>query len=119
MRLATGMLAFMCLVSTQISCTTFEPKVAKKQPYLSDNCQLVTRKLYLNKHYVKGSDRLLKEACRADLNICVIALLGSGVWTTSTLVISGSITASGNILHWMKYQGRCELSDIHHELLEL
>lgn len=99
------------------ACTTYQPKVASKQPYLDEDCQLVTRKLYLNKFRAKGNKTVLREVCR-DISACAVVMLSSGAWTVGSLVVSGSVTATGNILHWMEYQGRCELDQIKDEIFD-
>lgn len=113
----TWMLCFTLLVS-MAGCTTFEPKVAKQQPYLSEECQLVTRKLYLNEHRIKSSRSTMRAIC-SDPSLCIAYLVGSGVWTASSLVVSGSLTATGNIVHWMEYQGRCDTQNVSEPLLSL
>ncbi len=40
-------------------------------------------------------------------------------WGASTLIISGSIVVSGNILHWSEYQGRCDESELRQFVYQL
>ncbi len=105
------------LATSFTACTTYEPKVAKKQPYLSEDCELVTRRLNLTKFQIKGDP--YGPACAVDPMQCVVIMVGSGIWTAGSLIVSGSITATGNMLHWMEYQGRCDSEDITEPLLDI
>lgn len=40
---------------------------------------------------------------------CVALLVGAGVVTAATAVISGSIAVAGNIVYWFERQGQCAL----------
>jgi len=114
----TRMLACICLITILAGCTTYEPKVAKRQPYLSEDCELVTRKLYLNKFKMKGAEKAFRNTC-GSVSACVGIMLGSVIWTAGSMVVTGSLTATGNIVHWLEYQGRCELDEIKKPLLDL
>lgn len=99
------------------ACTTYEPKVAKNQPYLSEDCELVTRRLNLTKFKVKGDP--YSSICALDPMQCMVFMVGSGIWTAGSLIVSGSITATGNVVHWMEYQGRCDSEDVTEPLLDI
>ena len=114
----TRTLASILFITILVGCTTYEPKVAKRQPYLSEDCELVTRKLYLNKFKMKGAEKAFRNSC-GSVSACAGLMLGSGIWTAGSLVVSGSLTATGNIVHWLEYQGRCELDEIKKPLLDL
>ena len=38
---------------------------------------------------------------------CVALLVGAGVVTAATAVVSGSIAVAGNIVYWFERQGQC------------
>ncbi len=38
---------------------------------------------------------------------CVALLVGAGVVTAATAVVSGSIAMAGNIVYWFERQGQC------------
>lgn len=104
-----GLCTWLLLLAS--GCTTYKPKVSKYQPYVSEDCQLVTRKFRLDRWKLNGDDRALKQLC-TDTADCAAFMIGSGLWTVGSLVVSGSITVSANALHWMEYQGRCDAEDI-------
>ena len=39
---------------------------------------------------------------------CVALLVGAGVVTAATAVVSGSIAVAGNIVYWFERQGQCQ-----------
>ena len=81
------------------SCALFTPEVSKDQSYATE-CVLKTHKLDLGVAVVPWQET---EGC--DERCLVLPALVSG----STLVVSGSIVLTNNTLHWLEYQGKCNL----------
>jgi len=108
-----------------VACT-FLPGVQEEQPYVSDQCQLVTRQLDLNAYLgsskvdlfndepkqnppkKSGSSGLKGFGEKGDEALLAIIVAWAGV----TFVVSSSIVVTGNILHWSEYQGRCDESEL-------
>lgn len=123
---------FISLVNSLVACT-FLPNVQEDQPYVSEQCKLITRQLDLDIY--GGMDKLKtadeKAAIKSNTTKAakttssgswynpnmppesILVLVGiATVWAGATFIVSGSIVVTGNILHWSEYQGRCEKSEI-------
>lgn len=108
-----------------VACT-FLPGVQEEQPYVSDQCQLVTRQLDLNAYLGSNKVDFLNDAPKqsqpkksdssgfkgfgkkGDEALLAIVV----VWAGVTFVVSSSIVVTGNILHWSEYQRRCDESEL-------
>ncbi len=81
------------------SCAVFSPEISDDQSY-GQECELKTKKLDLS---VEVLPLMELEGCNEK---CLIlpAIVSGG-----TLVVSGSIVLTKNTLHWLEYQGKCNL----------
>ncbi len=84
-------LPFFCLLIQ--SCVIFIPEYEKND----GDCELLSQE---SKLAVYGD---IPSGCNDE--ICLAAILASGA---STLVVSGSIVLTGNTVHWLERQGKCE-----------
>ena len=123
---------FISLVNGLLACT-FLPGIKEEQPYVSEQCKLVTRRLDLDIY--GGMDKLKTAEEKAAIKSntaktakttssgswynpnmppeSILVLVGiATVWAGATFIVSGSIVVTGNILHWSEYQGRCDGNEL-------
>jgi hypothetical protein len=81
------------------SCALFTPEISEDQSY-GQECELKTEKLDLNVAVLPWKE---SEGC--DEKCLILPAIVSG----GTLVVSGSIVLTNNTLHWLEYQGKCNL----------
>ncbi len=123
----------LCLFNSLLACT-FLPGVQDEQPYISKQCELVTRQLDLNAYL--GANRVdffndgkAERTVGSEKNGSQRKSDGSGLkgfgengneallaiiaaWAGVTFIVSGSVVVTGNILNWTEYQGRCDESEL-------
>jgi hypothetical protein len=63
-------------------------------------CRMLTKQMTLETAVVGQLAHCNGEACTA-------VLLGAGVVTAASVVVSGSIALVGNVVYWFERQGRC------------
>ena len=63
-------------------------------------CKVATRQVTLEAAYLGGFHR-----CAGDG--CLTMLVGAGLVTAASAVVSGSIAVVGNVVYWIERQGRC------------
>ena len=96
---------FSGVVSLFLSSCIVVPTTAEKQQYY-DRCKMATKKLKLEpKIRKKYAPCDSKEFLSSDILGC---LLVTGVVTSASFVISGSIVLVGNTIHWMEYKAGCK-----------
>jgi hypothetical protein len=105
-----------------LSACTVSPQIAPQQTHR--NCDLITRELTLDYQWLPHD--IYKVNCTNRIEVCLGASLATaGLWTVGSTLVSGSIYLTGNSLHWLEYQGRCEDSELRNaiqrmqEMLEL
>ena len=81
------------------SCAIFTPEVSEHQSY-GEECKLKTEKLDLSVAVFPWDE---SEDC--DEKCLILPAIVSG----GSLVVSGSIVLTNNTLHWLEYQGKCNL----------
>ncbi len=64
-------------------------------------CQLLARQMVLESSVVLNT----LHHCGGDM--CAAVLVGAGVVTAASLVVSGSIAIIGNVVYWFESRGRC------------
>ena len=88
--------------STLMACIT-APQKAINQPYAHQCKDMLTRKIELsNNSSITSALRLC--ATNSNLPAC---LLSTGVISSVSVVVSGSIMLVGNSIHWMEYAATC------------
>ncbi len=127
MKKPLSLLIVLTLLNFLLACT-FLPGVQEDQPYVSRQCELVTRQLDLNTYL--GSEKIdlfddskkskenqnHKKSSSGNVDFgskggeALLAVIVA--WAGVTLVVSGSMVVTGNILHWSEYQGRCDESEL-------
>ena len=127
MKKPLSLLIVLTLLNFLLACT-FLPGVQEDQPYVSRQCELVTRQLDLNTYL--GSEKVdlfddskkskekqnNKKSSSGNVDFgskggeALLAVIVA--WAGVTLVVSGSMVVTGNILHWSEYQGRCDESEL-------
>ena len=86
----------MVLVIFILSGCFYVPKVAERQ---DSTCELITKSLTLENI---GTADNYPSGCKDK---CVLFAMGV---TASSVIVSGSVVAVGNTIHWIEKQGRCE-----------
>jgi hypothetical protein len=79
-----------CMVTTQMV------------QHYDDECHIVTKHVELNKPEFSGINY-----CR-DAADCIGSLVGLGVMSAASAVISGSVVVVGNAVYWLEKQGQCQ-----------
>ena len=79
-----------CMVSTQVV------------QHYDDECHIVTKHVELNKPQFEGINY-----CRNAAD-CIGNLVGLGVMSAASVVISGSVVVVGNAVYWLEKQGQCQ-----------
>ena len=87
------------MVMLLTSCALFTPEISEDQSF-GQECKLKTEKLDLSVAVLPWKE---SEGC--DEKCLVLPAIVSG----GTLVVSGSIVLTNNTLHWLEYQGKCNL----------
>ena len=82
-------------------CAVFVPAEAFEQ-HESETCQLLTKSLTLEAKVLSGQVPAVQCQSAACLIVPLVLPVGS-------LIVSGSIVLTNNTLHWVEYQGRCNL----------
>lgn len=67
-----------------------------------EDCQIHTRHVVLN-----SSQWGMLGEC-SDTRECTSKLLGAGLISATTAVVSGSVVIVGNAVYWLEKQGRCQ-----------
>ncbi len=134
MKKPLSLLIVLTLLNSLLACT-FLPGVQEDQPYVSRQCELVTRQLDLNAYL--GSEKVdlfddskkgkkkqnNKKSSSGNVDLgskggeALLAVIVA--WAGVTLVVSGSMVVTGNILHWSEYQGRCDESELRQFVYQL
>ena len=84
-----------------ISCVEFRPEISENQSYGKD-CELKTMKLDLK----VGIAPPVTSMGDCDENCLIFPVIVSA----GSLIVSGSMVLTNNALHWLEYQGKCNLS---------
>jgi len=87
-----------------VSSCVFLPTTAEKQKYYN-KCKMATKKLTLEPHVNSDYSLCHGKDVKKDPLFC---LLLSGVVTSASIVVSGSIVLIGNTIHWLEYQSGCD-----------
>lgn len=115
-----------------LAACTFLPGIDEEQSYESESCQLVTQELDLKTYLgfeevdlfdsdndktpeAKNNDKPKSSKSSSfggNNSPGAIVIAAMVAWGASTLIVSGSIVVSGNIVHWSEYQGRCDESEL-------
>jgi hypothetical protein len=99
----TGRLLLNLLVSSTLMACITAPQKAIKQTYAHQCKDMLTRKIELsNASDITSALRLC--ATNSNLPAC---LLSTGVISSVSVVVSGSIMLVGNTIHWMEYAATC------------
>ncbi len=123
----------LCLLNSLLACT-FLPGVQDEQPYISKQCELVTRQLDLNAYLGtnkvdffndgKSEERIGSEKKASQKKSGGSGFKGFGekgdeallaiiaAWAGVTFIVFGSVVVTGNVLNWTEYQGRCDESEL-------
>ena len=97
-------------LSLFLSACVFVPATAQKQAYY-DKCKMATKRL------------TIEPKVRSRFKVCdgkglteepVACLLLSGLVGTATFIVSGSVVAIGNTVHWLEYKSGCTPKPIRH-----
>ena len=65
-----------------------------------NDCRIYARQMVLDVEQVGFFGGCVNQGCAA-------LLVGAGVVTAATAVVSGSIAVAGNIVYWFERQGQC------------
>jgi hypothetical protein len=99
----------MMLCATVLLCSAcaFAPQVATDQPY-ANRCNMKTQKLTLTPTKISNHIN-----CNGHSHDAIACLLIQGVIApVGSFIISGSIVAVNNTIHWLEYQGTCAVDAI-------
>lgn len=113
----TRMLLPALVVIALAGCTTHYPQVKQKQSYPVEECELVTREFNLKKFEVGRSKAHVLANCIENgptnclAGEALLRVFGE-IWEGTTYVVSSSIKITGDVIHWVEYQGRCNKGDM-------
>lgn len=113
------------LVATAMSgCTTYYPHVNENQSYKVEGCELVTREFNLRKFEIgRTKHSLLVDCIENGPTNCLageaVVQVLTQLWEGTTYVVSSSIKVTGDVIHWVEYQGRCDIDDIDETVVEI
>ena len=96
---------FFLLIPLFLSSCMFVPKTTTEP---DQQCKLVTKKVTLELKEVKGN---IFRGCNNPSCIIVAPLAAGVVLPAGSFIVSGSIVAVGNTIHWIEGQGRCDESE--------
>lgn len=85
------------------SCT-FIPKIVDDPD--NSRCNLSTSKRVLDVT-AEGSDEFLHECADSDSHAASGCLVFATLYSTASAIISGTIVAIGNTIHWLEKQVKC------------
>ncbi len=88
---------------TLLTSCAFVPKESKDQEY-REVCHMQTNKLTLSVEDIKG------KLCDSDLDAETCLTAWVVIVPVGSFVVSGSIVFIGNALHWLEYQGKCNVT---------
>jgi hypothetical protein len=90
---------FSFLISIAVTSCAFVPSSSPDQPYYYE-CDMVTKKLTLETTQMGQ----LGDCDDGGIAECIIM---TGILSTASLIVSGSIVLLGNTLHWSEYKLSC------------
>ena len=112
------------VVTAMSGCTTHYPHVKKNQSYAVEECELVTREFNVRKFEVgRSKAHALANCIENGPTNCLageaIIQLFAEIWEGTTYVVSSSIKVTGDVIHWVEYQGRCDTDDMDETVVEI
>jgi len=90
---------FSFLIATTVTSCAFVPSSSTDQPYYYE-CDMVTKKLTLKTTQMGR----LGDCEDSSIGECIIM---TGILSTASMIVSGSIVLIGNTLHWSEYKLTC------------
>jgi len=95
------LLTYMLMAPLLSACALVVPEVSQDQSY-GQECKLITRNMDLRFGFAPSTD-LGTSGCGAN---CLMAPV---ITAAGSFIVSGSIVMANDTLHWLEYQGRCNL----------
>ena len=70
-----------------------------------ENCEIYVRHMELEAHQLEGIFSCIDEQC-------ISYIVGLGLVTATSAIISGSIVLTGNVVYWFETQNNCKQNQV-------
>ncbi len=91
------------VIATSLISCAFIPKESEDQEY-REACNMQTKRLTLSVEAIDG------RPCDSSIDANACLMIWGVIVPVGSFVVSGSIVFVGNTLHWLEYQGTCEVT---------